>query len=233
MSVLFYFPKPDYATSRMFIGAGHKVTANPHELYDVCVYTGGEDVSPFLYGEKALPTTHTSIKRDCEEIKQYRADGSDFPKVGICRGAQFLNVMHGGSLWQHVDGHTQSHDIIDEQTSEKLLVTSTHHQMMIPGDDCVVLAYGAQSTERRREGGVWKMKRDPKEDTEWVDPEVIAYPQYNTLCFQPHPEYPGHSDCTAYFFATLMDIVLPEVDKRRAQRERTKSRAIANREAPF
>lgn len=36
------------------------------------------------------------------------------PMVGICRGAQFLNVMAGGKMIQHVEGHAihGTHEIV-------------------------------------------------------------------------------------------------------------------------
>jgi carbamoylphosphate synthase small subunit len=216
MSYTFYFPKPDYLTTAMFIKHGYRITANPMEVYDATVYTGGADVSPFLYGEKALPRTQTDMKRDRDEIKQFREDGMDFPKVGICRGAQFLNVMHGGAMWQHVNNHGQPHQIMDENTGEHLTVSSTHHQMMIPGEEGVVCAFAAKSTERIREAGIWRCNGDG----EFTDPEVIVYPNYNTVCFQPHPEYDGYAECTDYFFDYVKRVIIADVDKQRAYKAR-------------
>src|SRR3546814_3238996 len=39
------------------------------------------------------------------------------PMAGICRGGQFLNVMCGGSMIQHVEGHA-IHGRSEEHTSE-------------------------------------------------------------------------------------------------------------------
>ena len=36
------------------------------------------------------------------------ADGSGLPVLGVCRGAQALNVARGGTLHQHVAGHRQT-----------------------------------------------------------------------------------------------------------------------------
>jgi putative glutamine amidotransferase len=35
------------------------------------------------------------------------ADAAGLPILGICRGAQALNVARGGTLHQHIDGHRQ------------------------------------------------------------------------------------------------------------------------------
>jgi len=65
------------------------------------VFTGGADVSPFMYGEKKLSVTCNDEHRD-EQEKLFFERYTKVPKVGICRGGQFLNVMNGGKMWQHV-----------------------------------------------------------------------------------------------------------------------------------
>jgi gamma-glutamyl-gamma-aminobutyrate hydrolase PuuD len=97
---------------------------------DILLFTGGEDVGD-------------NHHRDAYEKLVYDM----YPhaiKVGICRGAQFLNVMNGGVLVDHIksNGHVLGHhrvnkDWADTQEFEPMLkgityLTSTHHQGIIP-----------------------------------------------------------------------------------------------------
>src|SRR5690554_3184603 len=89
----------------MFINRGHKVVQTAEEADLVC-FIGGEDVQPSLYGEHDHPSTHTNPARDEMEEKLFHyCLNEGIPMAGICRGAQFLNVMNGGKLYQDVDNH--------------------------------------------------------------------------------------------------------------------------------
>lgn len=144
------------------------------------VFTGGEDVTPAYYGEEKQPYTLNNPKRDkMEETIFNAAKKLKIPMVGICRGAQFLTVMNGGKLHQHVTGHTSSHGIKTLE-NELIQVTSTHHQVMRPeGTTHQMLAWD----ERH---GV-------------AHPEVVEYPLTNSLAIQFHPEYmAGESSAVRY-----------------------------------
>src|SRR3990167_4003887 len=80
----------------------------------VLLFEGGTDVSPDLYRQKLGPKTQESDTiRDTHEESYYRmAVNSNASMIGVCRGAQFLCVMNGGSLIQHVQGHNKYHDMI-------------------------------------------------------------------------------------------------------------------------
>lgn len=66
------------------------------------LFTGGQDVSPAIYGEKASPLCgEICDDRDNMERELLRlAVENDIPSLGICRGIQFMNVALGGSLYQ-------------------------------------------------------------------------------------------------------------------------------------
>lgn len=79
--------------------------ADVEQLVAMCdgiLFTGGHDVDPALYEEKYLPVcgpTHEG--RDTLEFALLqRALLVDLPVLGICRGAQFINVALGGTLYQ-------------------------------------------------------------------------------------------------------------------------------------
>lgn len=71
-------------------------------LCDGFLLTGGQDVSPALYGEEVLPVCGGSFPpRDAMDSWFLgRAIELDKPLLGICRGIQIMNVFLGGTLWQ-------------------------------------------------------------------------------------------------------------------------------------
>lgn len=193
------------AYQTLFQDVGFKICdAAQAEL--VC-FTGGEDVSPNLYGDARHPTTHNNPHRDHREselFKDFLARG--LPMVGICRGAQFLNVMAGGRMYQNVSRHTSPHYLIDFRTGTEVWVTSTHHQMMMPGDKGKLI--GASYLHGERE---WFDGEVAKRDTSNEDIEVVLYKRKRLLCFQPHPEmyqdsqeYDGMRE---YFFDLLNELI--------------------------
>jgi putative glutamine amidotransferase len=73
--------------------------------------TGGKDVDPAAYGQRPHPATDPPARmRDAWEFALLDAAlRRQLPVLGICRGAQVLNVALGGTLHQHlpdVIGHS-------------------------------------------------------------------------------------------------------------------------------
>lgn len=66
------------------------------------LFTGGQDVNPALYGEKAARECGESCgKRDAmEKLLLSIAVREQRPVLGICRGIQFINAALGGTLYQ-------------------------------------------------------------------------------------------------------------------------------------
>jgi hypothetical protein len=197
-----YIVGGDGAIQRMFERAGWEVVADALQA-DVFQFTGGSDVSPFLYGEKNHRTTGNDPRRDLIEMGYYQlAHMLGKPCIGICRGGQFLNVMNGGKMWQHVNGHAihGTHVAyvigVDGDVIDEVQVTSTHHQMMREGERGAVLVRANEATWL--ENDTIKTKADPG----YPDVECVWYPDTNSLCFQPHPEY-GVQSCTDLYFQLI------------------------------
>ncbi|MEU9210256.1 gamma-glutamyl-gamma-aminobutyrate hydrolase family protein [Streptomyces sp. NPDC048415] len=80
---------------------------------DGLLIPGGPDLDPGLYGEATHPVTRAmSPDADRAELALVRAAlDVQLPVLAICRGMQLLNVLHGGTLHQHLpdvtghDGH--------------------------------------------------------------------------------------------------------------------------------
>lgn len=78
---------------------------------DGLLITGGTDVDPAVYGQRPHSSTDQPARqRDAWEFALLRAAlQRRLPVLGICRGAQVLNVALGGTLHQHlpdVIGHS-------------------------------------------------------------------------------------------------------------------------------
>lgn len=143
--------------------------------YDGLLTTGGVDVDPARYGEAPDPHTESpSAERDAAEFALTRmALDLDIPLLAICRGAQLLNVVCGGSLLQHLaevephrsreaagtPGYQSGWHAVEVvpgsllarlSAATSLRVNSRHHQAVTPDR----LAPGVIATGTTDEGGV-------------------------------------------------------------------------------
>lgn len=75
-----------------------------YDRLDGLLIPGGVDMDPATYGEELLPEVgRRDADRDTVELQLTRwaiADG--LPVLGLCRGAQVINVASGGTLWQDI-----------------------------------------------------------------------------------------------------------------------------------
>lgn len=208
-----YIVGPSYGYSAMFTKQGWDIADAAIDA-DLIQFTGGEDVSPELYGEEAHMTTSFNPERDKREALIFElALANKIPMAGICRGGQFLNVMCGGRMWQNVNNHAISgmHKVKDLDSGDEFWATSTHHQMMRVGPQGRILAVGVttgpqgwgKTTVKENmafKNGKWNTQSVlSKED----DVEVVFYAGQNCLCFQPHPEFHGQDMLRQVYFDYL------------------------------
>lgn len=163
---------------------------------DIVVFTGGEDVTPGLYGAQTHPETGFNPMRDLEEMTKYAAAKGKF-KVGICRGSQFLCVMNGGSLYQDVDNHAlySTHDCFytdEDGLAKSYKVTSTHHQMQNPFTSSSTYEVWGEAYEATYRD-LDKQVCARLEAGDHPDVEIVYWPESRSLGFQPHPEYGSES----------------------------------------
>jgi putative glutamine amidotransferase len=73
---------------------------------DGLVLTGGVDVDPGRYGQAFAGAVDVEPERDELEAAAWQeAEARGLPVLGLCRGMQEINVLMGGTLAQHVEGH--------------------------------------------------------------------------------------------------------------------------------
>jgi GMP synthase-like glutamine amidotransferase len=171
---------------------------------DLLVFTGGEDVSPKLYNQQKGMYTSTNENRDSLERHSFSVF-ENVPKLGICRGAQFLTVMNGGKLIQHVVNHGQSHPIIVDGWGEYLM-TSTHHQMLFPFNlsekEYQMIAYSKYFRSTVYLNG------DNEEidlPNNFLEPEIVYYDKSRSLCIQGHPEFSSAPEETKMMSLDLIE----------------------------
>jgi gamma-glutamyl-gamma-aminobutyrate hydrolase PuuD len=153
--------------------------ADPKANIKLAVFTGGEDVSPELYGETCLSGTYNNEFRDKREIAAFdKILAAGIPMFGICRGAQFFCAMTGGKLVQHVNGHHGRHSMqtYDGRTFE---VNSIHHQMQVPPPSAKILAWAYPPRSNVYQPSHLKPEK------EW---ECVYYPTIKGVGVQYHPE---------------------------------------------
>ena len=122
-------------------------------LLDGIVFTGGHDLSSYIYGEEpSAKIGAMDPTRDVSDVMMLKkAKEMKLPILGICKGEQLINAVFGGTLYQDMSYnkeafiiHSQKNlpqhpvhfvDIIKETylseiypNSEKLSVNSLHHQ---------------------------------------------------------------------------------------------------------
>lgn len=129
---------------------------------DGIVLSGGGDVDPAIYGQRANGHLGTvSPRRDAAEIAlaKYVIEKTDKPLLGICRGVQVMNVAMGGTL--HIDlpdagklchsltmypRHMTTHqvEVVEDTKLAKIMqdadrVNSFHHEAVDQLADCFVI----------------------------------------------------------------------------------------------
>lgn len=116
------------------------------QAFDADLLLGGDDIDPYLYGEKKSYANNPIRKRDVSELKFVRGfiEAKKGISFGICRGHQMCAVANGKKLYQdiqlekeapahHVKGE---HPILIDRSSdtfsifdyEEITVNSLHHQ---------------------------------------------------------------------------------------------------------
>jgi len=173
------------------------------EVLSICdglLLSGGPDIHPQWYGQEADTSRMGSVdlRRDTLEMAAIeRALELEIPVLGICRGAQIMNVSQGGSLYQDIPTDTDSklfhrckdrkncyHQVMIDSNSMLFkttgvgmgFVNTNHHQAVDR------LADNLKATAHAEDGLI--------EAIEWKNPEGKSL----FMGVQWHPERMDHSN---------------------------------------
>jgi len=175
---------------------------------DGVLLTGGHDIDPARYGQNARPETKPAAKErvasDLFLAKTAHEAGK--PLLGICLGLQSMNVVFGGTIFQHLpddipnalqhedepDGVSRDHAVRVERGTllhrllgaDTVTVNSFHHQGL------GVVAPGFQVSAKAEDGVVEAIERSD-------------HPFY--LGVQWHPERSSASDVSRKIVRAFVD----------------------------
>lgn len=161
------------------------------DALDGFLFTGGQDVSPSVYGQ--VPSAQCGeLCRERDEMEEYLfrlVFEQDKPVLGICRGIQLMNVLMGGTLYQDlptehpsVVKHRQlppydapSHSVelapdsplYDLLKTDRLMVNSCHHQAikeLAPGLEAMAVSEDglAEAVCAKEKSFVWAVQWHPE-----------------------------------------------------------------------
>lgn len=173
------------------------LTREPEEIdqilamVDGILLTGGQDVSPELYGEAPALTGEVCEMRDAmDQLLLKKAMVLDKPVLGICRGIQFINVALGGSLYQDIPSqhpsaveHHQSPPY-DKPSHAVTLVQGSPLQSLLGQQKLLVNSYHHQAVRRLADGlEVMARSEDDLVEAVWKPDQKFLW------AVQWHPEF--------------------------------------------
>lgn len=157
---------------------------------DGLLFPGGEDMTPWFYGEEPLPVIgpfRPEIDEAWLAAGRYALDHKR-PMLGICKGHQTMNVLMGGSLYQ--DLSLQGKDLIQHLQKYKRTYL-THHVEVEEGTRLAsIVGAGTLATNSMHHQSVKKLGRGLKISARACDGTVEGIEDEEGLIIgvQWHPE---------------------------------------------
>ena len=210
-------PSPDGDTRR---DASRIDAANYARELDALLLMGGSDVCPESYGENTLrPEWNGDRIRDDYEIALLRAFMAERkPVLGVCRGAQVVNVAFGGTLYQDIA--TQRSGALNHRNWD-IYHENTHATSIVDGSGLARLYPGAAlvKTNSVHHQAVKDLGRDLAVEA-WSEPDrVIEAVRWNgpsyVFAVQWHPEFHDHGNASLIDDTPILDEFLAHAKARR------------------
>ena len=190
---------------------------------------GGSDVCPESYGEKALhPEWNGDRIRDDYEIALCgRSWRCSKPVLGICRGAQVINVAIGGTLYQDIA--TQAPDALNHR-NWAIYEENCHATSFVPGSGSPgsIPARTLVKTNSIHHQAVKELGRDLVVEA-WSEPDASSRRSADTgpaMCsrVQWHPEFHAPDDPSFIDDTPILDDFLAAAAQHKAARTRSSAR---------
>lgn len=182
-------------------------------MIEAAILGGGPDVNPALYQQVDAGNVCNYVKeRDRVELNIINfLHERNTPMIGVCRGAQLLNVFCGGGLIMDIRGHGGCrHSVEARGYKDKFEVSSLHHQACLVPDDSTILAVASPALSKVGNRYVYTTDFGCTEEYEKPGIEVEAWINPTHLCggVQWHPEFMS-DDCEAvkFFHALILSLL--------------------------
>lgn len=210
----------NFEYNRLLLSAGYALIAsrrsNAYNLEmvknaDLVMFTGGADVHPVFYNGVHNGTSFVDKGRDDEEADIFKQCVKYGIKMtGICRGIQFLNVMCGGKMYQHINHHGGIlHNVYFPATAKTVKVSSTHHQLVMLPEDALPMAW----THPHAMSDVYIGPNADEIEAPVYEIEAAVYPKYKAFGVQFHPEMLWCAkDGRDYYMSVLSDFMSMDFD---------------------
>jgi len=100
------------------------------EGMDALLVLGGADADPTCYGQQPETDTMYGIDPEADRFElalMREASARGMPVLGICRGMQLMNILHGGDLVQEIGPGTMHNSSVDNS------IMTSHPVTLAPG----------------------------------------------------------------------------------------------------
>ena len=188
---------------------------------DGLVLEGGSDVCPKSYGETALkPEWNGDQIRDIYEqelLREFVRQGK--PVLGICRGAQLINVAYGGTLYQDIETQVpgslnhRNWEIYDHNFHEITIEPGSRLSRLYPGVTKAKINTVHHQAIKDLGKGLHAEAHSPKDQV--IEAIRLKSDKDWVAAVQWHPEFQDPKDKSLLDGAPMLADFLSEVRKRR------------------